>query len=144
MNVCTLVGRLATDPDMRYTQSGTPVARFRLAVDSPPRGETQERSTDFLTVVAFGRQAEIVGQFLDKGSQVAVVGRVSARQWETQDGQRRESVEIIAQRVEFLETRAQAERRRAQAPAADAAAGGDEPPPPDDLGPADDDIFGDL
>jgi len=144
LNVCTLVGRLATDPDMRYTQSGTPVARFRLAVDKPPRGEGQERGADFLTIVAFGRQAEIIGQFLDKGSQVAVMGHVSARQWEAQDGQRRESVEIIAQRVEFLESRADAERRRSQAPAAAAAAGGGEPPPADDVEPADDDIFGDL
>jgi len=126
---------------MRYTQSGTPVARFRIAVDRPPRGEEQQRAADFLTVVAFGRQAEIIGQFLDKGAMVAIVGRVGARQWETQDGQRRESVEIVANRVEFLESRSEAERRRAQGSGLGTPR---EEIPPEELEPDDEDIFGDL
>lgn len=141
MNVCVLTGRIATDPDMRYTPNGTPVVRFRLAVNRPPRSDDQERTTDFLTIVAFGRQAEIIGQFMDKGALIAVEGRVQARQWETQDGQRREVVEIVAWRVEFLETRAEAERRRAQ----EREAAADEPPPPEDLElPPDEEIFGDV
>jgi single-strand DNA-binding protein len=149
MNICALVGRIGTDPDMRYTAQGTPVVRFRLAVRRRPRSDQQDQQapredTDWLTVIAFGRQAELVAQFLDKGALVAVVGRVTSRRWETRDGQRRESVEIVADRIEFVESRAEAERRRAQA----AAAGPPEPleePPPEEFEPLpDDQIFEDL
>ena len=153
MNVCTLVGRIGTHPDLRYTQQGTPVVRFRLAVRrNMPRGDAaepgqQRQDTDWLTIVAFGRQAEIVNQYLDKGSLVAVVGRIQARQWVTQDGQNRETVEIVARRVEFLESKAEAERRRAEmARTADA---GPEPepdlPPPDEMDTLPDEgVFGDM
>ncbi len=142
MNICALAGRIATEPNMRYTSSGTPVVQFRLAVNRPPRPNEQERGTDFLTIVAFGRQAELIGQFLDKGALVGIVGRISSRQWETPDGQRRERVEIIARHVEFLETRAEAERRRAQG---EEVVPEEEPPPPDELElPPDEEIFGDI
>ncbi len=153
MNVCTLVGRIGTDPDLRYTPQGTPIVRFRLAVRrNVPRSETaeagqQRQDTDWLTVVAFGRQAEIINQYLDKGALVAVVGRIQVRQWVTQDGQNRETVEIVARRVEFLESKAEAERRRAEmATTVDA---GPEPepdlPPPEEMDTLPEDgVFGDM
>ena len=154
MNVCTLVGRIGTDPDLRYTPQGTPVVRFRLAVRRPvPRsegvGQQEQQDTDWLTIVAFGRQAEIVAQYLDKGSLVAVVGRIQARQWVTQDGQNRETVEIIARRVEFLESKAEAERRRAAEAAATAGVGPEPepelPPPDEEAGTLpDEDVFSDM
>ncbi len=116
MNVCILIGRLASEPDMRYTPQGTPVTTFRIAVRRPPRqGEGQE-GTDFFTVVVFGRQAEAVSTFLDKGALVAVRGQLRSRSWDDPNtGQRRSVVEVVANRVEFLESRAEAERRRAAA-----------------------------
>lgn len=125
MNVCALVGRIASDPEMRYTPDGTPVVTFRLAVDRGRKDESGERQTDFLDIVAFRRTAEFVMQYLDKGAMIGVDGRIQARQWQTSDGQTRRSVEIVANNVHFVESRQEAERRRA---AKGAAAPGAPPP----------------
>ncbi len=115
VNNVVLVGRLANDPEMRYTPSGTAVTKFRLAVGRPPRRDAPEgeQQTDWLNIVTWAAQAENCAQYLDKGSLVAVEGRVQSRTWQTQDGQNRYAVEINAQRVQFLESRQEAERRRA-------------------------------
>lgn len=160
MNNCTLVGRIGTDPDMRYTSSGTPVVNFRLAVKRQGGrsggDQSQGQDTDWLTIVAFGKTAELVSQYLDKGAQIGVTGNIRARTWETKDGQRRESVEIWADRVEFLETRAEAEARRAASGSrgpsgntSQSSRGGgrgmEDMPPPEELElPPDEEIFGDL
>jgi len=142
VNICVLIGRVGTEPDMRYTPNGTPVTRLRLGVDSPPRGDSKERQTDWLTVICYGRQAEVVAQYLDKGRLVAVVGRVSSRQFEGRDGQRREVVEIIAQRVEFLGGRGEGARQR---PAPEGLGPEEEVLPPEELElPPDEEIFGDM
>ncbi len=154
INNVVLVGRLAKDPEMRYTSSGTAVTNFRLAVSRPPRRdapEGEEEQTDWLDIVTWGKVAENCAQYLDKGSLVGIEGRVQSRSWQTQDGQNRYAVEINAQRVQFLETRQEAERRRASRPQRPAASGGDgsEAQPPaqadDDFGPVPEgeDIFGD-
>ena len=136
VNVCVLVGRLANDPEMRYTSSGMAVTKFRLAIDRRVRrseeGEGErERQTDFLDIVAFGQSAENCAKYLDKGSLVGVEGRVQSRTWETQEGQKRYAVEIAANSVQFLESRPEAERRRAaraERGEAPPAAGAAEPP----------------
>ncbi len=160
MNVCTLVGRIGTDPDMRYTPQGTPVVQFRLGVRRPVRsgagggGDTAERQdTDWITIVAFGKTAEFVSQYLDKGAQIGVVGKIRARQWETKEGQKRDAVEVVADNIEFMETRAEAEARRAGGGGRGPSGGGggrgggmgDNMPPPEELElPPDEEIFGDL
>ncbi|MCX7599152.1 MAG: single-stranded DNA-binding protein [Armatimonadetes bacterium] len=142
MNICVLIGRVGTEPDMRYTSNGTPVTRLRLAVSAPPRGNSKERQTDWLTVICYGRQAEVVAQYVEKGRLVAVVGRVSSRQFEGRDGQRREAVEIIAQRVEFLGGRGEGARPR---PTPEVPVEEEDFPPPEELElPPDEEIFGDL
>lgn len=113
INSCTLVGRIATDPEMRYTASGMAVVNFRLAVDRRRKSDDGSKETDFLDIVAFGKSGEFVAQYLDKGSLVGVEGRIQARDWQTNDGQTRHSVEVIANTVQALESRADAERRRA-------------------------------
>jgi single-strand DNA-binding protein len=113
INNVVLVGRLANDPEMRYTPSGMPIANFRLAVDRGRKSESGEEQTDWLDIVAFQKTAELVAQYLDKGSLVGVEGRIQSRSWEGQDGKRNWRVEIIANNVRFLESRAEAERRRA-------------------------------
>ncbi len=154
INNVVLVGRLAKDPEMRYTSSGTAVTNFRLAVSRPPRRdapEGEEEQPDWLDIVTWGKVAENCAQYLDKGSLVGIEGRVQSRSWQTQDGQNRYAVEINARSVQFLETRQEAERRRASRPQRAAASGGDgsEAQPPaqadDDFGPVPEgeDIFGD-
>ena len=99
MNKFIGVGRLAQDPEIRYSQSGTAVANFNIAISS---GYGEHKQTDFIPVVAFKNLAEIVGNNLKKGSQVLVEGRMQVRSYETQDGQKRRVTEVIVQNVEFL------------------------------------------
>ena len=99
MNKVILVGRLAQDPEVRYTQSGTAVANFNIAISS---GYGEHKQTDFIPVVAFKNLAEVIGNNLKKGSQVLVEGRMQVRSYETQDGQKRRVTEVIVQNVEFL------------------------------------------
>ncbi len=113
INSVVLVGRLANDPELKYTPSGMPVVTFRLAVDRGRKSETGEDQTDWLDIVAFQKTAELVSQWLDKGSLVGIEGRIQSRSWQAQDGTRRYAVEIVANNVRFLESRQEAERRRA-------------------------------
>lgn len=113
INSVVLVGRLGNDPELTYTQSGTAIAKFRLAVSRPPRQGSDQEETDWLDIVAWGRTAENVAQYLDKGAQVGVEGRVQSRTWERQDGSKAYAVEINAFRVHFLESRWEKERRQA-------------------------------
>ncbi|NSW55104.1 MAG: single-stranded DNA-binding protein [Armatimonadetes bacterium] len=113
INVCVLVGRIVNDPEMRYTASGMAVVNFRLAVERQRKQEGQQ-DTDFLDIVAFGKTGEFVAQYLDKGARVGVEGRIQSRNWQTNDGQKRTSVEIVANTVQQLETRQESELRRSQ------------------------------
>ena len=98
MNKWFGIGRLAQDPEVRYTQSGKAVASFNLAVNR----YGQKDSADFIPIVAWEKLAEIIGNNLKKGSQVLVEGRMQVRSYETQDGQKRRATEVIVQNVEFL------------------------------------------
>jgi single-strand DNA-binding protein len=96
LNRVVLIGRLTRDPELRYLPSGQPVATFTLAVDRPFAGPQGERKADFIPVVAWRKLAEQVSQHLAKGRLVAVDGRLQIREYETQDGQRRRAVEVVA------------------------------------------------
>ncbi len=109
MNKAILVGRLTRDPEMRDTQGGTKVARFALAIDR--RGK--DAGADYPSCVAFGKTAELVGQYLRKGSRVGVVGRIQTGSYE-RDGHKVYTTDIVVDEVEFLETRAEAQRGRAE------------------------------
>ena len=98
MNKVILVGRLAQDPEVRYTQSGKAVASFNLAVNR----YGQKDSADFIPIVAWEKLAEICGNNIRKGNQILVEGRLQIRPYETQDGQKRRVTEIVAQNIEFL------------------------------------------
>jgi len=108
INNVVLVGRIGNDPAMTYAQSGTPVCKFRLAVNR--RGERDE--TDWLNIVCFKKTAEFVQQYLDKGSLVGVEGRIQVREYDDDDGKRTYWTEIVANNVQALESRADAEKRR--------------------------------
>lgn len=101
LNVVILAGRLTRDPELRYTPNGVPVAHFTLAVNRT-RG-SQKDETDFIDIVAWNKLAEICQQYLSKGRLVSVVGRLQIRNYETQDGQKRKAVEVIANDMQILD-----------------------------------------
>ncbi len=102
-NKVILMGNLTRTPELRYTPSGTPVASFGLAVNRRFRqGEEQKEEVCFVDIVVFGKQAENCGQYLNKGDGVVIDGRLQQRRWETEDGQRRNKHEVVAQSVTFL------------------------------------------
>jgi single-strand DNA-binding protein len=103
MNKCVLIGRLTKDLDLRYTQSGTAVAQFTLAVD---RQFSKEKETDFIPCVVWGKTAENCANYIGKGSLVAVDGRIQVRTYEAKDGGKRWVTEVIAEQVRFLDRRA--------------------------------------
>jgi single-strand DNA-binding protein len=103
MNHIVLIGRLTRDPELRYTPNGVAVANFDLAVDRPTPNQQGEREADFIRIVSWQKQAEVVANYLKKGRLVAVEGRLQIRNYETQDGQKRKAAEVVANRVEFLE-----------------------------------------
>ena len=111
LNKVMLIGRLGTDPEMRYTPSGSPVTQFRMACSrswTGQDGQTREE-TDWFTVVGWNKLAEIMGQYLTKGAKVYIEGRLRNRSWEGQDGQKRYVTEIIANDMIMLDTKRTAE-----------------------------------
>lgn len=104
-NKIILIGNLTKDPELRYTPQGTPVASFRLAVNSKyKQSDEMKQETMFIDNVVFGKQAESCSKFLSKGSPVLVEGRLQERRWET-NGQQKSKFEVIAQTVRFLSRR---------------------------------------
>jgi single-strand DNA-binding protein len=104
LNRIQLIGRLTRNPELRYIASGQPMAQFTLAVDRDFRNAEGEREADFIRCVAWRALAEQVGQYCVKGRLVAVEGRLQTRSYEGQDGQRRRVVEVIGDRVWFLDS----------------------------------------
>ena len=107
INRVVLVGNLTRDPELRHTPGGTPVCGLRIAVNSRRRDESGQwvDKPNFFRISVFGNQAESCAQYLSKGRPVAIDGRLDWRQWEAQDGSKREAVEIVAESVQFLGSR---------------------------------------
>ena len=102
MNKATLIGRLAADPELRQTGSGIAVTSFTIAVDRPYSGKESETQTDWIDIVAWRHTAEFVCKYFQKGSPIVVEGNIQTRMWEDKTGQKRKSVEIAAENVEFV------------------------------------------
>lgn len=101
MNQVVLIGRLTRDPELRFTAgSGKAVATFSIAVDRP---FSKEKETDFFRIVVWGKTGENCANYLSKGRLVAVSGRIQNNNYETQNGEKRTSTEIVANEVQFLE-----------------------------------------
>ena len=96
LNRVILIGRLANDPELKYTPSGIAVCSFRIAVDRPFSNQHGEKETDFIDIVAWRQNAEFAANFLTKGRLIAVDGRLQIRTWVAQDGTRRRSAEVVA------------------------------------------------
>ena len=102
MNLILLIGRLTADPELRYTKTGTAVASFTLAVDRPQRKD-HEKETDFVNIVVWGKSGENCAQYLGKGRQAAIEGRLQIRSYENRDGQKVRVAEVVANNVQFLD-----------------------------------------
>ena len=126
INKVILIGRLGKDPEVKYTPSGAPVAKFSLATDEvfKDRSGEQQKRTEWHNIVAWNRLAEICGEYLTKGKQIYIEGSIRSRQWEDQSGNKRTSYEIVAREMKMLGSRADSER------AAGASAGSAVSPPP--------------
>ena len=111
INRVVLVGNLTRDPELRHTPGGTPVTSLRIAVNSRRKDETGQWADkpNYFSISVFGNQAESCAQYLSKGRPVAVDGRLDWREWQAQDGGKRESVEIVAESVQFLGSRGDGE-----------------------------------
>lgn len=106
LNKAILMGRLTRDPELRYTPNGNvPVVTFSLAVERSYSGNGRERQTDFIDIVAWRRQAEFVSQWFTKGMMAIVVGSIQSRRWQDKNGNNRTSIEVIADEIQFGETK---------------------------------------
>lgn len=101
MNSVALVGRLTRDPEVRYAGE-TPVARFSLAV-ARPKQKDKEATSDFPSVVCFGKTAELVEKYLGKGRLIGITGRIQTGNYTDKDGKKVYTTEVVADRVEFLD-----------------------------------------
>jgi len=128
LNKVMIIGNLGTDPEMRFTPSGQPVTSFRIASSrtfTTTEGE-RKQETEWFTVVAWSKLAELCNQFLSKGRMAYVEGRLRTRSWEDKEGIKRFSTEVIANQVIFLD-------RAGAAPLPEEAAEGGEEVPPEEL-----------
>ena len=111
MNKAILIGRLTRDPEVRYTQSGVAVCTFTLAVDrrfARREDNNGQPTADFIPIVCWRKLAEVCGNNLVKGRRISVEGRIQVRSYDAQDGSKRYVTEIVADEVEFLDSRGSA------------------------------------
>ena len=116
LNKAILMGRLTADPELRKTQNGTSVTTFTLAVNRSYTRSGEQPQTDFIDIVAWRNTAEFVSRYFTKGQLVAVEGQIQTRTWEDKNGQKRKSVEVVANEVFFAEPKRDGQSRR-EAPA---------------------------
>jgi len=104
VNKVILIGRLGADPEVKYTNSGTPIANFNIATSTSFTNKSGEKveNTEWHRIVAFGRLGEICGEYLMKGKQVYIEGRLQTREWEDRDGNKRWTTEIVANTMQML------------------------------------------
>lgn len=105
LNSVIIMGRLTRDPELRRTQGGTAVTSFTMAVDRDFKSQSGEKETDFIDVVAWRNTGEFAAKYLAKGRMAAVEGRIQVRGWQDKDGNRRKSVEVVADNVYFADAK---------------------------------------
>ena len=111
MNHVSIIGRLGQDPEIRYTPSGKPVTRISIAVNERLNGG--EERTHWIPVICWNGLAEVVAQYLQKGSRIAITGRITSRTFETDDGTTKKVIEVVANSVDFLDPKAPSEAQEA-------------------------------
>ncbi|MCI0422089.1 MAG: single-stranded DNA-binding protein [Acidobacteria bacterium] len=130
MNKVILVGRLGKDPELKYTQGGTPVVKFSLATDETWKdqsGEKQQR-TEWHNIVAWRKLAEICGQYLNKGKLVYIEGKLQTRSWDDKEGHKRYTTEVVADNMVMLSGKGDDARHERSAAAAASSQGSEANP----------------
>lgn len=107
LNRITIMGRLTRDPELRRTQSGTPVTSFTMAVDRDFKNQSSEKETDFIDVVAWRNTAEFAAKYFTKGRMAIASGRLQIRDWQDNNGNKRRSAEVIADSIYFGDSKPQ-------------------------------------
>ena len=105
LNKAILMGRLTRDPELKYTQGNLPVVQFTVAVERNYSGNGGERQTDFINIVAWRKTAEFVSQWFTKGVMIIVTGSIQSRRWQDKNGNNRTSIEVVADEVQFGESK---------------------------------------
>lgn len=121
LNKVQLIGNTVRDPELRFTQGGTPVCNFSVAVNRPggmddQTGRRRETETEFFSVVAWEKLAEVCNQLITKGRLLYIEGRLQTRSWEGQDGQKRYRTEVVASTMLLLDSRPQSGESSAAPP----------------------------
>lgn len=116
INKAILIGNLGQDPEVRYSQTGTPIASFSIATTETWKKQdgSKEEQTEWHRIVAFGRLGEICGEYLSKGSKVYIEGRIQTRKWEDKDGNTRYTTEIVAREMKMLSPRGASDNNNSQ------------------------------
>lgn len=112
LNRVILIGRLTRDPELRYTANGTAVSSFSIAVDRPFTNQQGQREADFIRIVTWQKLAETCANYLGKGRLIAVEGRLQVRSYDTPDGQKRQTAEVVAESVRFLDRAREGQEQR--------------------------------
>lgn len=105
LNKAILMGRLTRDPELKYTQNNLPVVQFTVAVERNRSAQGQEKQTDFINIVAWRKAAEFVSQWFTKGMMIIVTGSIQSRRWQDKNGNNRTSIEVVADEVQFGESK---------------------------------------
>ena len=106
LNVVAIMGRLVADPELRTTQQGTNVCTFRIACERSYTPKGQQRQADFVDIVAWGKTAEFICKFFQKGSMIAIDGSIQTRQYQDKQGNKRTAVEVVANNISFAGAKA--------------------------------------
>ena len=111
MNRVMLIGRFTAKPELRYTPSNVPFTRFSIAVNRAFSNQDGQREADFINIVAWRKQAETICNYFDKGNQIAIEGRLQTGSYDDKDGNKRYTTDVVADAVQFLESKAQSQNR---------------------------------
>lgn len=114
MNVFNGIGRLTKEVDLRYSQSGTAVARFTIAINRPFKNQNGEQEVDFINCVAFGKRAEVIAQYVKKGHRIGITGSIMTGSYDNKEGQKVYTTNINVSDFTFLESRQQSQKTTQQ------------------------------
>lgn len=115
MNRVILLGRLTAKPELRYTNSNVPYARFTVAVNRQFNNQDGNRDADFINVIVWRKQAEVICNYFDKGNQIAIEGRLQTGSYDAQDGTKRYTTDVVLDQFHFVESKAQREANSSNA-----------------------------
>lgn len=116
MNRVCLVGRLTTKPELKYTNSNIAVTRFSVAVNRNFKNEQGQREADFINILAWRKQAELICNYFDKGSQIGLEGRIQTGSYDDKDGNKRYTTEVVVDNIHFIDSKGQSQARNDVSP----------------------------